>query len=70
MGRVVYGPAHVLVDDAVRTAIDDPTDTSYVQATIWLANEPLGSHRREWLYDVKNVIEKVKGSAAIQPAGG
>jgi hypothetical protein len=70
MGEVTYGPAHVIAGDVVRTAIDDPDDTSYVQATIWIEGELIGSSRREWLYDVKNVIEAVKGRGQIQPAGG
>ena len=70
MGDVTYGPAHVTSGDVVRTAIDDPYDTSYVQATIWIEGEPIGASRREWLYDVKNVIEAVKGREQIQPAGG
>ena len=70
MGDTVYGPAHILLDDVVRTAIDDPGDTSYVQATVWIEGEPIGSSRRMWLYDVKNVIEAVNGREQIQPAGG
>ena len=57
----------VIPGDVVRTAIDDPYDTSYVQATIWIEGEPIGS----WLYnDVTNLIEAVTGRAQIQPSGG
>lgn len=70
MGDAVFAPAQVLLGDIVRTAIDDPNDTSYVQATIWVQGDPVGSARRKWLYDVKNVIEAVKGRAAFEPAGG
>jgi hypothetical protein len=70
MDDVTYGPACVILDDTVRTAIEDPDDTSFVQATIWIEGEPIGTSRRDWLYDVKNVIEAVKGRAQIRPAGG
>jgi hypothetical protein len=70
MGEVTYGPAHVMSRDVVRTAVDDPDDSSYVQVPIWIEGEPIGSSRREWLDDVKNVTEAVKGRGEIQPAGG
>lgn len=68
MGEVSYRLANVMLGDAIRTAVDDREDTSFVQATIWIEGEPIGSSRREWLYDVKSVIEAVKGRGQIQPA--
>ena len=47
------------------TAVDDPHDTSYVQATIRIEGETLGSGRRVWLRDVKNVIEEAIGRERI-----
>ena len=70
MGKVTYGPARIMLTDSVQTAVDDPDDTSYVKATIWIEGEPIGTLRREWLYDVKNVIEAAKGRGSVQPAGG
>jgi hypothetical protein len=70
LGEVNYGPAHVIAGDVVHTAIDDPHDTSYVQPTICIEGEPMGSSRREWLYDIKNVIEAVAARGRVQPAGG
>jgi hypothetical protein len=69
MGDAVYGTAQISLDDAVRTAIDDPRDTRYLQATIWIEGEALGSARRVWIYDVKNLVEEAIGRERIHPAG-
>ncbi len=37
------------------------TICAYVEATIWVESDPLGLLRREWIHDVKNVIEATIG---------
>jgi hypothetical protein len=64
-GGTSYVDAEVVVNDEVRTAIDDPHDTSFVQATIFIVGEKPRIFRRVWLYDVKNVIEIAKGRSRI-----